>query len=59
MSLDHVIDADLLHSIPMQPQVHCSTDKQLRALHIIALRFGLYGAAGFIRPVDQIIGENP
>lgn len=49
ISLDLIIDSAILRAIPQQPQVQCSTTDQLRALHVIATKFGLYDAADAIR----------
>ena len=48
-SLDGVIDTSLLKSIPQQPQVQSSLNGQLRALQVLAVKFGLYDAADYLR----------
>ncbi len=45
MELDDVINVSLVNGIPWQPQVQCSTHDQLKAVVVLAQRFGLYDAA--------------
>lgn len=49
MDLDRIISVELLKSIPQQPQVQCSRDDQIRALRVLANKFGLYDAADAIQ----------
>lgn len=43
------IDTELLKGIPQQPQVQCSFQDQMDALHMLAVKFGLYDAADFLK----------
>lgn len=53
MNLNDVINLKVLASIPFQPQVQCGLDDQLEALSHIAVRFGLYDAADYLRDVIE------
>jgi hypothetical protein len=58
MNLDDVIDTALLNGIPAQPQVQCSTRDQLKALEVLANRFGLYDAAGVVQRWVEKVGRD-
>jgi hypothetical protein len=49
MELDQIVSVELLKTIPQQPQVQCTVDDQLRALRVVAVKFGLYDAADAIQ----------
>ena len=47
-----VLDPKILHALPRQHQVQCSTSDQCKALLVVADRFGLAGAHQFLTGRD-------